>query len=185
MKKLFLALVVASAFGSAHAQHAYVGAGILAADQNFDFASPGFSNAGGDHYTASPKLFLGYDFDKTWGVETGFSSFRSADHHFTYAGQVFSGETKGHSMYVAGKVTLPITEQLSFVGKLGVSANKRILNDGFYGDDVTKTGVYTSIGVQYPLNEKVSVNLDYEQYGKRHNLGLKANAFSLSARYAF
>lgn len=185
MNKLFFALVVASAFGSAHAQRAYVGAGILAADQNFDFASSGFSNGGGDRYTASPKLFLGYDFDKTWGVETGFSSFRSADHYFTSAGQVFHGETKGHSMYVAGKITLPITGQLSFVGKLGMSANTRILNDSFYGDEATTTGVYTSIGVQYPLNEKVSVNLDYEQYGKRRNLGLKANAFSLSARYAF
>lgn len=185
MKQLLFALVVASAFGSAHAQRVYAGAGILAADQNFDFASSGFSNGGGDRYTASPKLFLGYDFDDTWGVETGFSSFRSAQHHFTSAGQVYYGETKGHSTYVAGKITLPITGQLSFVGKLGISATTRILNDRFYGDEATTTGVYTSIGVQYRLNDKVSVDLDYEQYGKRHHLGLKANAFSLSARYAF
>lgn len=185
MKKLILALVVVSAFGSAHAQRAYVGAGLLAAGQNFDFPLSGFSNAGGDHYTASPKLFLGYDFNQTWGVEAGFSKFRSADYHYTYAGQDFNGQTKGRSMYVAAKVTLPITEQLSFVGKLGVSDNKRSVSDGIFWDDDSKTGVYTSIGVQYPLTEKVSVNLDYEQYGRRHHAGLKANAFSLSAKFAF
>ena len=88
-------------------------------------------------------------------------------------------------MYIAGKITLPIADQFSFVVKLGISANKRTLHDAIFNIDESKPGLYTSMGVQYLVNEKVSVNLDYEQYGKRHNVGLKANAFSLSARYAF
>jgi OOP family OmpA-OmpF porin len=80
---------------------------------------------------------------------------------------------------------LPIADQFSFVGKLGVSANRRTLHDPIFELSERKTGRYTSIGVQYLLNEKVSFNLDYEQYGKRGSVGLKANAFSLNVKYAF
>ena len=185
MKKLVFAIIVASAVGSASAQ-TYVGAGVVASSQNYTFAVTGPAISGaGDSAKASPKLLLGYDFNQTWGIETGFTYFRSADYHYSYLGQVFNGETKGHSMYIAGKITLPIAGRFSFVGKLGISDNERYLQDAMFKADESRKGVYTSIGVQYLLNEKVSVSLAYEQYGKRGGAGLKANAFSLSAKYAF
>lgn len=186
MKNLVFALVIASAVGSASAQQAYIGAGVVGSSQNYSFtgAGPGIAIVG-DGAKVSPKLFFGYDFNKTWGLETGVTFFRSADYQYSYLGQDYRGETKGRSTYVAAKITLPIAAQFSFVGKLGVSANKRSLHDAIFNLDESKNGLYTSVGVQYLLNDKVSLNLDYEQYGKRHQAGLKANAISLSAKYAF
>jgi OOP family OmpA-OmpF porin len=184
MKKLVFALLIAGAVGSASAQRAYVGAGIVASNQNYGFPSPVVA-ADGDGVKASPKLFLGYDFNQTWGIEAGYTYFRGADYHYSYLGQTVNGEVEQRSMYLAGKITLPIADRFSFVGKLGIADNERTLRDPIFNGNEDKKGIYTSIGVQYLLNDKVSVSLDYEQYGKRHNVGIKANAFSLNARYAF
>lgn len=185
MKKLMFALVVASAVGSASAQQSYVGAGIVGASQNYSFSVAG-PKIQSDDTKAATKLFFGYDFNQTWGLETGFTFFGSTGYHYNYLGQEYRGETTARSMYVAAKVTFPITDQFSFVGKLGISGNKRSLHDAIFDLDETKHGLYSSIGVQYLLNDKVSVNLDYEQYDRRrHQPGLTAKAFSLSAKYAF
>lgn len=185
MKKLMFALVVASAVGSASAQQSYVGAGIVGTSQTYSFSVAG-PKIESDDAKAASKLFFGYDFNKTWGIETGFTFFSSTGYHYSYLGHDYHGDTTGRSMYVAAKVAFPITDQLSFVGKLGISGNKRSLHDAMFDLDETRHGLYSSLGLQYALTDKVSVTLDYEQYDRRrHQPGLKANAFSVSVKYAF
>lgn len=185
MKKLMFALVLAAAVGSASAQQSYAGAGIVGASQNYSFSVTG-PRIQSDATKAATKLFFGYDFNQTWGVETGVTFFGSTGYHYSHLGQEYRGDTTARSMYVAAKVMFPITDQFSFVGKLGVSGNTRSMHDPIFDFHETSNGLYSSIGLQYLLTDKVSLNLDYERYDRRrHQPGLTAKAFSLSAKYAF
>jgi OOP family OmpA-OmpF porin len=184
MKKLIFALIAAAtAVGSAQAQQAYVGVGVASADHSSKL--PGTTNGSSDGFKASGKLFGGYDFDKTWGVEAGYTDFRSSNYSYTLGGQNYSGKADGHSFYVAGKATAPINEQFSVYGKLGAAENKRTLSDPVFGGSKNKTEVYAGIGGQYNLNQKVALTLEYERYGKSTNAGAKPDVITVGAKYAF
>ena len=111
MKKLMIALIATAAVAgsvttSAHAQNmagrGYVGTSAVSA-----------KNMTLDAYKADGKLFAGYQFDERVGVEAGWTN-----HHKTDVG--VRGSTEGYGTYVAAKYTLPINEQVSAYGKLGL-----------------------------------------------------------------
>lgn len=183
MKKLIFALIAAAtAVGSAQAAGPYVGLGVATADHNYNL--PGTTT--GDGYKASAKVFGGYDIDQTWGVEAGYTDFRKSDYSYTVNGVTRSGNSQGHSTYLAGKATLPINEQFGVYGKLGVANNKRTVSDPTLGSGDSKTELYAGVGVQYNLNQKVSLTAEYERYGKnKDQLGAKADVFSAGVKYAF
>lgn len=184
MKKLIFALIAAAAaMGSAQAQQAYVGVGVVSADHESNL--PGTTNGNSDGYKASGKIFGGYDFDKTWGVEAGYTDFRKSDYSYTLNGKNYAGNSEGHSFYVAAKATAPINEQFSVFGKLGAADTKRKLNDPIFRSDDSQTGVYAAIGGQYNLNQKVALTLEYERYGKSTDFGVKPDAITVGAKYAF
>jgi len=185
MKKMIIALAATlAAAGAAQAQtsadgapQAYVGIGVAAAD-----------NPLVDAYKAGFKLFGGYDFDQNWGLEAGYTRFGNADFSNSGNGQAVSGHTRGSNSYVAGKYTLPINERFSAYGKLGVGYTERHLNStagvsaGYKGSD---NGLYAGLGLKYKLTEKVSLNAEYEHYGKNDNVAPKRQQWSLGASYGF
>ena len=118
MKKIIFALIAAAtAMGSAQAAGPYVGVGAATADHSYNL--PGTTNGSTDGYKASGKLFGGYDFNQTWGVEAGYTDVRKSDYNYTLNNVPGHAESDGHSLYVAGKVTAPINDQFSVFGKLG------------------------------------------------------------------
>ena len=186
MKKLiFVLIAAATAMGSAQAQtgRAYVGVGVASADHTTSL--PGTTNGTSDGWKASGKLFGGYDFDNTWGVEAGYTDFRKSDYSYNLGAQTVRGQADGHSTYLAAKATAPVNEQFSVFGKLGVANNKVSLhNDPFYKGD-SKNEVYAGVGGQYNLNQKVALTLEYERYGKSKDIGAKADVITVGAKYAF
>jgi opacity protein-like surface antigen len=185
MKKLIFALIAAAtAMGSAQAQQGspYVGVGVSSVDHSVSL--PGTTNGNSDGYKASGKIFGGYDFDKTWGVEAGYVDYRKSDYSYNLGTQTIHGQSEGHSTYIAGKATAPINDQFSVFGKLGVAENKVKLNDPIFKGD-TKTEVYAGVGGQYNLNQKVALTLEYERFGKSKDIGQKADVITVGAKYAF
>jgi opacity protein-like surface antigen len=185
MKKLIFALIAAAtAMGSAQAQqgHPYIGLGVASVDHSASL--PGTTNSSSDGWKANAKIFGGYDFDKNWGVEAGYTDYRKSDYNYTLGNQIFHGESEGHSTYIAGKYTAPINDQVSVFGKLGVSDNKVKLNDANFRGE-SKTEVYAGVGGQYNLNQKVALTLEYERYGKSKDFGQKADVITVGAKYAF
>lgn len=187
MKKLIFAMfAAAAAMGSAQAQQgqAYIGVGIASVDH---VTSPnsltGTTNNSSDGWKASGKIFGGYDFDKTWGVEAGYTDYAKSD--YSYNSGAIRGQSEGHSTYIAGKATAPINEQFSVFGKLGVSDNKYQMNEPAGAFGTSKTEVYAGIGGQYKLNQKVAMTLEYERYGKTKDFGPKADVITVGAKYAF
>jgi OOP family OmpA-OmpF porin len=181
MKKLIFALIAsAAAMTAAQAQtttapRAYVGVGVATADQ-----------VSGDKYQANAKVFGGYDIDQNWGVEAGYTKFRGSDTYVAESSGIVKGSADGYGLYVAGKYTMPINDQFSAYGKLGVSNNKRAINT-VTGNSYSKydTGAYAGLGVQYSLTQNVSLNAEYERYGKSKDFGAKADVWTVGAKYSF
>lgn len=184
MKKLIFALIAgATAMGAAQAQGPYVGVGIASADHTYNL--PGTANGSSDGYKASGKLFGGYEFDKTWGVEAGYTDFRKSDYNYTLNGAAGHATSDGHSFYVAGKASVPLNDQFSLFGKLGAARNKATLSDAVFHNDYSKTEAYGALGGQYNLNKQVALTLEYERYGKSRDFGAKSDVWTVGARYSF
>ena len=187
MKKLIFALIAAAtAMGSAQAAGPYVGVGIATADH---YNLTGTTTSSTDGYKANGKIFGGYDLTDTFGVEAGYVDFRNANYAYTTGNSstVRQANADGRSFYIAGKGTFPINEQFSVVGKLGATDNKRTLNstDAAYNVSQSKTELYAGVGVQYKLNQKVALVAEYERFGKNRDFGVKADVFTIGAKYAF
>jgi hypothetical protein len=191
MKKLIVALIAsASALSAAQAQttsapRAYLGAGIASADH--DFKLPGASQVDTEGYKASGKLFGGYEFNQTWGLEAGYTDFRKSDVNYSIGGVNTRGETDGHAVYLAAKATMPVNEQFSLYGKLGATRVKSELETLNVMQNISrsKTEAYGALGAEYKLNKNVSVVGEYERYGKSKDFGTKADVFTIGAKYAF
>jgi len=189
MKKLLIVLIAsAAAMTAAQAQttapRAYVGAGIASADH--DFKLSGATNVDTEGYKASGKIFGGYEFDRTWGVEAGYTDFSKADVNYSIGGVNNRGETKGHAYYLAAKATLPVNEQFSVYGKLGAARTKSELElVNAAQTSRSKTEAYGALGAEYKLNENVSLIGEYERYGKSKDFGAKADVLTIGAKYSF
>ena len=144
---------------------------------------------------SSLKVFGGYDFNRTWGVEAGYvgqSRFESSfvvpeSSTYRMVPLVFSTRTG----YLAGKATMPLSERFSIVTKLGVagSRTKVDITDpiNIYNEhsSSTKFGLYAGIGLKYQLTEKVSLTLELERMGRTSYQGTKPETVSLNASYRF
>jgi opacity protein-like surface antigen len=182
MKKLAFALLASiAAVSAAQAQtvdtqpRAYVGVGVATADHE---DSNGLDN---DGYKASGKVFAGYEFNRTWGAEVGYTDFRKS----SVNSATNSGDTKGYGYYVAAKASTPLNDQLSLYGKLGVAQSQRELRTTLVDLKQNDTGAYAGVGLQYNLNQQVALTAEYERYGKSKDFGAKPDVLTVGARYSF
>src|SRR5450830_6875 len=186
MKKLIFALVAATAaIGAAQAATPgpYIGVGIANADHTASIT--GASSTSTDGWKTSGKIFGGYDIDQTFGVEAGYTDFRSSHYNYTLNGVNNSGTADGKAYYVAGKATAPINDQFGVFGKLGLERSERSFNDPNFSGTNRKTGLYAGVGAEYNFNPKVSVSLEHERYGKSQDIGAKSDVITLGAKYKF
>lgn len=159
MKKVFMAAAVAAALvaGNASAQ-LYLGAGA------------GSSKT--DNREDSWKLYGGYQFSPTWGVELG----------YTDLGQYRGADVE--SWTLAGTGTMPLNQRWSLLGKLGVASNR----PQFAGSS-DHTDLLMGVGVGYSLNTNIGLRLEYEDFGKLSKSGAgpnsRGNNLSLSIKYMF
>ena len=120
------------------------------------------------------------DFSNNWGVEAGYVNFSSQDVQGTTLA------TKGYSAYVAAKYTVPISDSFSAYGKLGVAHNRRKLSGAsFLSDTDTNDNVYAGLGVEYKLNERISVIGEYESFGKTQAFGARPGVWSAALKVKF
>jgi opacity protein-like surface antigen len=182
MKKLiFAAIASATLMGAAQAEGGYVGVGVTSTKQA----------AGDGDYKAGGKIFGGLEIDKTWGIEAGYTDFRSNDYTIGTGALAQRWNTKGHAIYVAGKGNMALSDQFSVFGKLGLASVKTEAK--LYGSGVpvisstsdTESGVYAAIGAQYNLSKQVALTAEYERYGKSRSIGAKPDAFTVAARFNF
>ncbi|GJI96880.1 hypothetical protein RugamoR57_35980 [Duganella caerulea] len=195
MKKILFALVASaaalagtSAYAADDAGTAYIGAGVVGSHYKFDVPNAtSTSDRSGDKATG--KIFAGYNFDKTWAIEGGYTDFGKKGYDYTIGGAPGHVQTKADSLYLAGKGTYTVNDQVAVFGKLGVARNHNdVTTTGIASvtGDSNKTALYASVGAEYAINKNVKVSLEYENYGKNNiDLGRKNGAITAGVRYNF
>lgn len=187
MNKLIVALATTiAAAGAAQAQTTVMDANAYNPRPYVGVAVSGAKNQATDNWRASPKVFGGYDITPNWGVEAGYTHHGSEDYTTTRAAVPVRATVKGSDSYVAAKYTVPVNDRVSTYAKLGASHSER-KNDlsGVGRINDRDTGVYGGLGVQYALNQNVSVVGEYERYGKDKATGSKADAVNVGLKYGF
>ncbi len=159
MNRLLMAAACAAALtaGQASAQ-IYLGAGVGAADT--------------DSSETSWKLYGGYQFNPTWGIELGYNDL----------GRYRGSDIETWS--VAGTGTVALNDRWSLLGKLGAAANRPQLS-GLN----SHTGVLVGLGVGYSMTKNVGLRLEYEDYGRLSSGGFgnhsRGSNLGLSLKYMY
>ena len=111
-----------------------------------------------DHKNAL-RVFGGYQLDEHFSVEAGYLNFG----HFKYA----SGPSvKLQAAYLAGKASMPIGEQFSVYGKLGVAYHGQKFSDINDTDaSYHKSRPMFGVGTAWHMTEKVALSLELNNYG--------------------
>ncbi|WP_167079696.1 porin family protein [Massilia aquatica] len=172
-------LAVASLPLAAHAEGSYIGGGVGRAEHKVAVNSIG-SYKDSD---VAIKIFTGYNFDKNFGIEAGYSDL----------GEIEAGNTgisvKGRSFYAAGTATLALNEKLSLTGKLGVAKNRARMN--LPGGDLkdTKTDTLLSVSAAYEVTKNLAAYVEIENYGNmaqpKGGGSLKVKVISTGLRFSF
>jgi OOP family OmpA-OmpF porin len=184
MKKTLLACLLGAAFiAPAQAQSQAPGPYMGVAINSFDNTSTD------SDYKVSLKLYGGYDFSDTWGVEGGVLGIPEYNASNQY-GSV--GKASANTFYVAGKASTPINDKLSLTTKLGLSYTRTNFdNEGTpdaQGGHHSSYGLYAGIGLKYALTEKVSLTLELERLGRQPtNIsgGPRRESLSMGVNYRF
>jgi OOP family OmpA-OmpF porin len=163
---------------AAHAESTYVGAGIGAAEQVLSISTGTYKDT-----AVAAKLFTGYNFDKNFGIEAGFTHFGKAE----TSGNL--GGSRARSFYAAGTVTLPLGEKFALTGKLGIAKNRTEQIQVGEGDDKKKKAdALLGVGATYAVTKTIAAFVEYENYGtvaKGSNGSLKATVLSTGMRFSF
>jgi OOP family OmpA-OmpF porin len=194
------ALLAAAPFAQAQDSGAYLGGGLGRSHIRFDNGSFAANSANvtesNDKRATGYTAFLGYNFDKTWAVEGGYT--RLGDFKYNYsgtgplAGMAGQADYKATSWWLAGKGTIAVTDKWDLYAKLGLAENRardagssnNAAMDAVLGTPFTRNkthaGLLAGIGTEYHFTKQVGVRLEYDDYGKfgtsgaqnRANLGM-------------
>lgn len=170
MNKIILSICSLACISTAQAQDGYyVGAGITSSKYEVNINFDQFSNRNSVTKTGV-KFFAGMAFDKTWAIETGYVDLGSVSTDWKFSGRAGTAKSKISGQYIAGKGSVPINEQFSLFGKLGLARNQ-FKKSGFpSGGDETKTSAYGSIGAEFAMSKNISLSIESEHFGKNNHL---------------
>jgi OmpA-OmpF porin, OOP family len=189
MKKTFAIAALTASFAlpfAAHAQGAYVGFNAGQATHKLDDGA--LTAVSRDETQTAYKIYGGYNFNKNFGIEGGYTDFGKAKNVYRVSGTNVNLDYKAQALYVAAVGTLPLSDQFSLFGKLGVTANHASATASAAGVSVNASGNKTSaligVGAAFNVTKNVAVALEYEDYGKTAE-DAKAKMWSLGVRYNF
>ena len=204
LRLALLALSLATLSSAASAQF-YVGGGVGTSK------STGFSGTTavtattnvtvtGDNNKTSWKLYGGYQFTPTWGLEAQYSNLGNRSASFAFSGAVVGTgalSARAQQFSLAATGTLPLSNNFYLMGKLGASRNIIGSYNGTAGPAnvsrgaSTKTGLLAGLGVGYNITKNWGARIEYENFGKFASSNgtsgspVKADNWSISVKYSF
>ena len=134
------------------------------------------------------KLFGGYQLTENFGIEGGY--FRTGHIEVTdiIDGADITRKAKTRTAFLVGTGRMPVTGQISLVGRLGMAygdvnkdADVAPLPGTIYG---SKSSFTYGVGIQYALSSRTAVSLDFDHLGKESSQ-VSAEVLSLSVRWHF
>ncbi len=116
-------------------------------------------------------LNIGYQFNSTFGVELGYTSFDDFSSDITIGGDVLVGEFEAEPevIHAAFLSTLPITERLSITGRVGyyeldTNISGRFESDVVFNDTISKDDVYFGASLNYDITDSLTAQLRYDNF---------------------
>lgn len=190
MKKNLLAALLASAFAfsaSAHAAGAYIGSNVGSVQHKLTIDGDSTKER-----KAGFKLYGGYSFNESFGVEAGYVHMGKVSDSETDGTDTVSLSYRARAMYIAGTATLPLSQEFALFAKAGVTANRGKVTARFNSDSDSlkrsNTAAMFGFGAEYSFAKNMSVVAEYENFGKIINEdegSTKAQMVSLGLRYKF
>lgn len=163
----------------------YLGGGIGQSQIDVDLSDsePGTTL---DDKGTSFRIFGGYQFNKHFGVELGYSDLGEAKGNEPGFG-AFAFEAKAWDLVAVG--TLPLANSFSLIGKLGFYKGDIDFSGGGESLSESNTDLTYAIGAQYDFNKNLGVRAEWQQYksmGKQETLGESdVDVFGISVLYRF
>ena len=170
-----IATLAASSIASAQW---YAGASIGQSSANFNGSDYSLGNPGvaesQDKTKTAYKIFGGYDFTRNWALEGGYAALGKPQ--YNYSGLANGNAiVENSSWWLAGKGTVPLSDQFNVFAKLGLSYNKAQLSGTTdnpalqpYAVSASKSrsDLLAGIGGEYMATKKVGIRVEYECFGK-------------------
>lgn len=174
MKTIANALVCASllAAAAAHAEGLSVGGSLGSSHYKGD----DIGGVSTDRSATGGKLYGAYSFTPNFSLEAGYASLGT----FSSA----AGEAKGHGTFLDAVGTVPLGNNFSALGRVGLFGG-RLENTAVGGTD-SGTNLKLGAGVQYDFDKNIAVRGEWERY-RFDNFGSKSNAdlYSVGLHYRF
>jgi OOP family OmpA-OmpF porin len=187
MKQQFIAALIGAAIAfpvAAQAEGYFVGGNVGRAEQKLAVDGAGSIKDTGTGF----KLNGGYQFNANYGVEVAYVNLGKAE----ASGQGFYAKSEPQTLFVAATGTLPLNNEFSLFGKVGVAQSHVKVTARAFGvtesESENRTTAVFGIGAAYHLNKNVSFVAEYENFGKIANGdggSLKADLLSVGVRYSF
>jgi OOP family OmpA-OmpF porin len=178
------AAVLAAAPAAAQKSGWYIGGGPGFTKADFeagDFASLATGSYSADDDAVAPRVFGGYRVTPNWGFEFGFTPFGRFDHRFQTGNTAAVYEYDASALTAALTAHLPLGGGLSLNGRAGIAftaanlklsadngtATPRFCSDAWWYSDCTstETNLFWGLGVQFDINPRWGIRLDYDDYG--------------------
>lgn len=146
------------------------------------------------------KLTLGYQPNKNFAIEAGYTNLGDANVNYAgvgaAAGDTYSFSYKVDAWTVAGVGILPVADQFSVFGKLGVAVTKLKSNENInlvsiadietLSESRSRTNVLYGVGVKYDITKNIGVRAEYEDFGRvGDNASAKLSVISVGLDFRF
>ena len=150
------------------AQDAGFYAGVSAGQGRFKNGCSGLANAGMvgscDERDAAWKLFGGYQFNRIFGAEAGYTKLGEAHMRGTLVGAPASAQAEASGFEVVGVATLPVSGQFAVYGKAGFLRWDVDLSGAGISIADTGTSITLGAGFQYHLTRRLAVRAEWQRY---------------------
>jgi opacity protein-like surface antigen len=130
-------------------------------------------------FKTDPRLIMGMQIAPNWSLEAGYANL--FDRGFHRIDERDARDTagalgiNGFNTHAAVKYTVPVTGRLTAYGKLGVAYSEM----GGRQNRPGETGMYKGIGARYKVNDRMTVGVEYGDYGGAVNRSNNSNSNSV------
>jgi len=191
-QRVTLALCVAAALTSGVAMAAdngvYVGGSVGQGRPTFGSESlSGGTGLSTEKSATAWKGFVGYQIDKTWGVELNAMHLGTYDVSAPALGTSGSARINGMGADLVG--TMPITNGVSLLGKVGAIRTSERINGSVGSATEKQWSPKLGVGLKYDINERLSARVELEHINKigsaANTIDTRANVYSAGLAFKF
>jgi len=140
-----------------------------------------------EEFGASGKVYAGYRFNRTYGVEAGFAHLGTLSETVQLGGARVEQKARAHGFYAAATGRMPLGESFALTGKLGVSFGKVRGTDLLPASSSlmgSQRSLLVNLGAEYRLTPNLAFTVDYDRFGKLSDR-VSAELISTGVRYDF